>query len=316
MHAMTADLRQGELTIVRMCNLTGLSRASYYRQWRASAPREEEMAVRDAIQRIALEHRHYGYRRIGVQLRREGFAVNHKRVLRLMRQDNLLCLRKRSFVPATTDSKHSWRVVPNLAQSMEPTAVDQLWVADITYVRMREEFSYLAIILDAFSRRVIGWSLETHMLASLAIEALNMAITARRPLPQTLVHHSDRGLQYACSDYTAILNAHSILPSMSRVAYPYDNAKAESFMKTLKQEEVNAASYRNIHQARRQIRTFLEETYNRQRLHSALDYHSPVEFEARMQNRIPGIVQKAKLDFQGMGKSTEMNSRTINAGRQ
>jgi|HubBroStandDraft_2_1064218.scaffolds.fasta_scaffold110630_1 putative transposase len=311
MQTMTAGLPQGELPIARMCSLTGLSRAGYYRQWRASAPREEEVGVRDAIQRIALEHRYYGYRRIGAQLKREGFAVNHKRVLRLMRQDNLLCLRKRCFVPATTDSKHGWRVVPNLARFMEVSAIDQLWVADITYVRMREEFAYLAIIMDAFSRRVIGWALETHMLASLVIDALNMAISARRPLPGTLVHHSDRGTQYACGDYTAILNTHAILPSMSRVAYPYDNAKAESFMKTLKQEEVNAASYRNVHHARRQIKSFLEETYNHQRLHSALDYQSPVEFEAQMQNRIPGIVQRTKLDFRGMGKSTAMDDEVL-----
>jgi putative transposase len=306
-------LPQGELTIARMCSLSGVSRAGYYRHWQVSAPRQEEMGVRDAIQRISLAHRFYGYRRICAQLRREGFVVNHKRVLRLMRRDNLLCLRKRSFVPATTDSKHTWRVVPNLARFMELSALDQLWVADITYVRMLEEFAYLAIILDAFSRRVIGWALETHMLASLVIDALNMAIAARRPVPGTLVHHSDRGTQYACSDYTDILNAHRILPSMSRVANPYDNAKAESFMKTLKQEEVNASSYRNVRHARRQIGAFLDDTYNRQRLHSALDYRSPIEFEAQMQNRIPGIVQLPKLDFQGMGKSTAMNNKVLHA---
>jgi len=313
MQSVTAGLPQGELTIMRMCSLIGLSRAGYYRQWRASAPRQEEMGVRDAIQRIALANRHYGHRRIARQLKREGLCVNHKRILRLMRQDNLLCLRKRSFVPVTTDSKHGWRVVPNLARFMVPTAIDQLWVADITYVRMREEFAYLAIILDAFSRRVVGWALETHMLASLVVAALKMALAARTPLPGTLVHHSDRGTQYACSDYTDILNAHTILPSMSRVAYPYDNAKAESFMKTLKQEEVNASSYRDVHHARQQIGTFLENVYNRQRLHSALDYRSPVEFEAQMQHRIPGILAVAKEGFQGMGKSTAMIVRPNDA---
>jgi putative transposase len=306
MQSMTADLSQGEHTIARMCSLSGLSRAGYYRQWRTSAPRQEEMGVRDTIQRIALANRHYGHRRITAQLRREGMCVNHKRVLRLMRQDNLLCLRKRSFVPVTTDSKHGWRVVPNLARFMVPTAIDQLWVADITYVRMREEFSYLAIILDAFSRRVIGWALETHMLTSLVIAALKMALAARRPLPGTLVHHSDRGTQYACSDYTDILNEHGILTSMSRVAYPYDNAKAESFMKTLKQEEVNGSGYRDADHARREIGPFLEDVYNKQRLHSALDYRSPVEFEAQMQHRIPGILAIAKEGFQGRGKSTAM----------
>ena len=301
MQSMTADLPQGELTIMRMCNLTGLSRAGYYRQWRASAPREEEMGVRDAIQRAALANRHYGHRRIAAQLKREGMCVNHKRVLRLMRQDNLLCLRKRSFVPVTTDSKHGWRVVPNLARFMAPTAIDQLWVADITYVRMSEEFAYLAIILDAFSRRVIGWALETHMLASLVIAALEMALAARRPLPGTLVHHSDRGTQYACSDYTDILNQHGILPSMSRVAYPYDNAKAESFMKTFKTEEVDGRVYRDARHARSEIGPFIEDVYNKHRLHSALDYRSPIEFEAQMQHRIPGIITVAKEGFQGMG---------------
>jgi len=174
------------------------------------------------------------------------------------------------------------------------------------YVRLTEAFVYLAVILDAFSRRVIGWALETHMLASLVIAALKMALAARRPLPGTLVHHSDRGTQYACSEYTDILNEHAILPSMSRVAYPYDNAKAESFMKTLKQEEVNASGYRDVHQARQQIGIFLDDVYNRQRLHSALDYRSPVEFEAQMQHRIPGIIAVAKEGFQGRGKSTAM----------
>jgi transposase InsO family protein len=270
-----------------MCALTSLSRAGYYRHWRASAPREEAIGVRDAIQRIALENRHYGYRRIARALRREGFVVNQKRVLRLMRQDNLLCLRKRPFVPATTDSKHGWRVVPNLARGMKPTGIDQLWVADITYVRMREEFAYLAIVLDAFSRRVVGWALETHMQASLPIAALKMALEARRPAPFSLVHHSDRGVQYACADYTGVLDNNRVIASMSRPANPYDNAKAESFMKTLKQEEVDGSDYRDSQQARKSIGRFLETVYNRHRLHSALDYRPPVEFEADLLLSVP-----------------------------
>jgi transposase InsO family protein len=265
-----------------MCALAGVSRAGYYRYFQASAPRQEETCARDAIQRIALENRHYGYRRISVQLLREGMLVNHKRVLNIMRQDNLLCLKKqRPFVPLTTLSGHSWRVMDNLTRGLELTGIDQLWVADITYIRLLEEFVYLAIILDAFSRRAVGWALEDHLEASLAVAALEMAIEARRPQPGSLIHHSDRGVQYACADYTAALAKHDIRVSMSRVGNPYDNAKAESFMKTLKQEEVDAREYRNLDEARRQIGGFIE-IYNRQRLHSALAYRPPVEFESNL----------------------------------
>lgn len=262
-----------------MCALAQVSRAGYYRHWQACAPRQEETGLRDQVQRLSLANRHYGYRRIAALLRREGWLVNHKRVLRLMREDNLLCLRKRAFVPPTTDSRHHWRVYPNLAWRLQPMAVNRLWVADITYVRLAEEFAYLAVVLDAYSRRVVGWALETHLQTSLALAALDMALASRAPAPG-LVHHSDRGVQYACADYIARLEAHGIQPSMSRVGCPYGNAMAESFMKTLKQEEVDASAYRDVHHARRQIARFIEDVYNRQRLHSALDYRPPVEFEA------------------------------------
>jgi putative transposase len=281
---MTSPRPQGELTVERMCLLARVSRAGYYRGLQASAPRREETAVRDAIQRVALENRCYGYRRIARELRRDGLVVNYKRVLRLMRRDNLLCLRKRPFVPVTTDSRHEWRIVANLARGLVLTGPDQLWVADITYVRMLEEFAFLAVVLDAFSRRVIGWALDTHLRASLATTALQMAIAARQPAPDSLIHHSDRGVQYACSEYTGILETHGIQPSMSRVGNPYDNAKAESFMKTLKQEEVDGRDYRNLSQARDAIGAFIEGVYNRRRLHSALAYRPPVEFEKNIRD--------------------------------
>ena len=280
---MTSSLPQGcSTTIERLCRQAGVSRAGYYRFWRASAPRAHDTTVRDAIQRLALANgRHRGYRLVTFQLRQEGMIVNHKRVLRLMRADNLLCLRQRPFVPPTTDSRHGWPVVPNLARGMQPSGLDQLWVADITYIRLLEQFAYLAVVLDAFSRRVIGWAMADHLQASLAIDALKMAIAARRPIPGCLIHHSDRGTQYACSDYTELLAAHDITASMSRVGNPYDNAKAERFMRTLKTEQVDGTLYRDLQQARADIGPFIEQIYNAQRLHTALGYRSPIQFEAR-----------------------------------
>jgi putative transposase len=313
---MTTPMPQGAATVERLCALARVSRAGFYRHFLASAPRQADTQLRDAIQRLALAQRHYGYRRIAAQLRRDGWVINHKRVQRLMREDNLLCLRQRGFVPQTTASRHAWRVVPNLARGMVLTGLDQLWVADITYVRLREEFAYLAIVLDAFSRRVVGWALEGHLLADLAIAALKTAIAARRPARGTLIHHSDRGVQYACGDYVELLDAHQIQPSMSRVGNPYDNAKAESFMKTLKQEEVDGRAYRDIAEARAAIATFIDRVYNTARLHSALGYRSPAEYEADLANPANAVADGTALGFQGMRKSSVMGEKRVHVAPQ
>jgi len=262
-----------------MCDLLGVSRAAYYRHWQTSAPREEETELRDRLQELALAHRHYGYRRLAVLLRREGRVVNAKRVLRLMREDNLLCLRQRAFVPLTTLSDPAWPVVPNLVRHLQPTGSDQIWVADITYIRLREGFVFLAVVLDAFSRKVVGWVMADHLQASLAVQALQRALAARRP-PPGLIHHSDRGTQYACAEYRTILQHHGLQASMSWVGNPYDNAKAESFMATLKREQIDGRRYRDLIEATADIGAFIETVYNTDRLHSALGYRSPAEFEA------------------------------------
>jgi transposase InsO family protein len=271
---------QGGLTIRELCESARVSRASYYRNWRGQEPKQEEVALRDALQRLALQDRHCGYRRIGRLLKREGWTVNHKRVLRLMREDNLLSIRRRRFV-VTTDSEHPWRIYPNLARHMVVGGINQLWVSDITYVRLQREFIYLAVILDVYSRRVVGWSISRQLGSGFAVAALDLALTQRRPA-SGLIHHSDRGVQYASKDYVQRLEASGIVISMSRPGNPYDNAWAESFMKTLKVEEVDGRRYHDFDHAKSCIGTFIEEIYNGQRLHSALDYRSPKEFEAAL----------------------------------
>ena len=269
---------QGSLSIERMCGLARVSRAGFYRSLQERMPVEEDMEVRSAIQTIALEHRRrYGYRRITAELRRRGMLVNHKRVARIMREDNLLGVQPRAFV-VTTDSDHELEVYLNLARRMKLTGVNQLWVADITYIRLKAEFVYLAVILDSYSRKVVGWALERTLAARLPIAALEHAIAERHP-PPGLVHHSDRGVQYASGDYVRILQKHAIIPSMSRPANPYDNASCESFMKTLKREEIYANQYQDLNHLRANIQEFIEQYYNRQRLHSALGYLPPEEFE-------------------------------------
>ena len=260
-----------------LCAAVELSRASYYRHRGTPKTTPDSMGLRDALQKIAVQWPAYGYRRISQELKRRGYPVNHKRVLRLMRQDNLLCLRRKAFV-RTTDSGHPFPVFANLAAGLVPTGRNQLWVADITYIRLRSEFVYLAVVLDAYSRRVVGWALGRTLEAELALTALRMAVAERQPAPG-LVHHSDRGVQYACWAYRELLAEHGIRGSMSRVGNPYDNAFAESFIKTLKYEEVYRNEYADLAEAAAGIGEFIDQVYNRQRLHSALGYRPPLEFE-------------------------------------
>jgi transposase InsO family protein len=268
-----------------MCALARVSRAGFYRHPAEAPQADRDMAVRDALQRIALEFPTYGWPRMTRELQRRGWAVNHKRVYRLMREDNLLCLRKRKFV-VTTDSDHGLPVYPNLARQMTLTGLDQLWVADLTYIRLELEFVYLAVILDALSRRVIGWALDRTLDTKLTLQALRMALAKRRPTPG-LVHHSDRGVQYASHDYTQLLRDHRAQISMSRKANPWDNAACESCIKTLKYEEVYRTEYRDLAEARAGIGAFLEKVYNQKRLHSALGYLPPAEFERGLLTQNP-----------------------------
>jgi putative transposase len=281
---------QGNLNVERLCRLAEVNRTGFYRELKRREPAEEEMAVREAVQQIALAHRRqYGYRRVTAELRRRGMVVNHKRVARMMRSDNLLAIRKRKFV-TTTDSRHEHEIFYNLARQMQPKVPNQLWVADITYIRLRQEFVYLAVILDAFSRRVVGWNLGRYCHSRLAVTALERAIAERRPGPG-VVHHSDRGVQYACTDYLRVLAQHKMISSMSRAACPYDNAACESFMSTLKREEIHARAYRDLAELTAHVQEFIERYYNTQRLHSALGYRTPEEFE-RENYRLPDLSAK------------------------
>jgi putative transposase len=262
-----------------MCQAATVSRAGYYR-FHGREPADPDMELRSQIQKIALANPYYGYRRVQAELQRRGQQVNHKRVRRLMREDNLLCLRRRAFV-RTTDSRHGFSVYPNLAREMVLSDINQLWVADITYIRLQSEFIFLAVILDAYSRRVIGWELSNSLAAELTLGALRKALKGRDFAPG-LAHHSDRGVQYACADYTQLLREHGIQISMSRRGNPYDNARVESFIKTLKYEEVYRADYQDQREVRSSIGRFLEKVYNQKRLHSALGYLSPAQFERNL----------------------------------
>jgi transposase InsO family protein len=267
-----------------MCRLSGVSRAGFYRDWQQQRPQEAETELRDQIQKEALNHRRCGYRRIHALLKNAGVTVGQGVVRRILRSDNLLAVRKRKFV-ATTDSHHPYTAYANLAQYVTVEGVNQVWVADMTYIRLCREFVYLAVVLDVFSRKVVGWSLGRSLNGVLPLAALNQAIANRNP-PAGLVHHSDRGSQYACNEYVKRLETCGAVISMSRPARPWENAYCESFMNTLKSEEINARGYSNLEELQGNIEDFIEHYYNRERLHSALAYQSPETFE-RQQAALP-----------------------------
>jgi len=267
-------------SIRHLCELLQVNRAWYYARQHVTiepSKQAEEVALRDAIEQIMLDFSGYGYRRVTHALQRDGWKVNHKRVLRVMREESLLCHLKRHFVH-TTDSHHPYPVYPNLVNGRTPDAPDVIWVADLTYIRLRSEFVYLATILDAYSRRCVGWNLSTRIDTHLALDALEEALATREVKPG-LIHHADRGVQYASIAYTERLLSVGVQISMSAKGNAYDNAKAESFFKTLKQEEVYLKQYQTFQEAQSNIGQFIDEVYNMKRLHSSLGYVPPVEFE-------------------------------------
>jgi len=251
------------------------SRSSYY--YKSKSKESKEKALISRIEKIVEEFGGYGYRRVTVQLHREGVPVNHKKVLRIMREQELLCKPKRRHV-RTTDSQHSYNVYPNLLEERTVTGINHVWIADITYIRIIYGFVYLSVILDLFSRKAIGYAVSKNIDTSLTLTALHMAVESRQP-PRGVIHHSDRGVQYASNDYVGILNRYGFRISMARKGNPYDNAVAESFMKTLKSEEVYLWEYQTLSDVQKRLPYFIEHVYNQKRLHSSLGYRPPDEFE-------------------------------------
>lgn len=266
-----------ELSLRKLCAAVGAGRTWWYTHPSPEVIAERDTALRDAIERLVLEFPGYGYRRVTKTLQRDGWDVNHKRVLRVMREESLLCQLERRFV-RTTDSAHGFRTYPNLLAELVPARPDQAWVADLTYIRLPTTFAYLACVLDAWSRRCIGWELSRSIDTTLTLSALDRALATRHPAPG-LIHHSDRGVQYASAPYVARLREAGAQVSMSAVGNPYDNAKAESFFKTLKREEVYLNSYQSFRDAEEQLDRFIGDVYNAKRLHSSLGYVPPIEFE-------------------------------------
>lgn len=287
MNELIEQQSHSKKAVAPLCRLAQVSRSTYYRHGTqyVGAPDQPDPLSAE-VHRICAEYPRYGYRRVTYELRRRGHLCNRKRVLALMRTEKLLCRPRKRFVPRTTDSRHTLSVYRNIAPTMIVTQPNQLWVADLTYISMVHGFVYLAVIMDACSRRAIGWAIDTHIDVTLSLRALRMALAARRPITPGLVHHSDRGVQYACHDYVDLLTSHKITISMSRKGNPYDNAMAESFMKTLKTEEVSLNEYETLHDAKHNIDRFIASVYNTKRLHSSLSYQTPIEYEATFNNTL------------------------------
>ena len=281
-------IEETNISLAKACSALKISRSCYY-NWRAEEKKEDlDKYLRKEIEGIAKEFPFYGYRRISKELGRRDLLVNHKKVLRLMKEDNLICRRKKAFRPVTTDSDHNYNIYPNLIKDIEVTGLNQVWVSDITYVQLLEGFIYLAAIIDIFSRKCIGWALGRNIDTFLVLGALNMAIRNRKHLDLLgLIHHSDRGVQYASNEYVNLLVRNGIRISMSTSGNPYDNAFAESFNKTIKVEEVYMNEYNTFEDALQNIKHFIETVYNKKRLHSSIGYVPPEEFERE--------VMKAKL---------------------
>ena len=298
---------QGSLRIERMCQLAQVSRAGFYRCLKGRVGIQEEMEVRSQIQEIAVEHRRrYGYRRITAELRRRGLVVNHKRVLRIMGEDSLLSAHRGTFFG--TSFNHDLEVYLNLASRMTLTGTNQLWVADITYIRLQREFVYLAVILDAFSRKVVGWALDRTLASQLPVAVLKQAVDQRQP-PPNLVHHSDRGVQYWSGDYLKVLQQNRIIPSMSRPGNTYDNASCESFLKTLKREEIHANDYQDLGHLYANVEAFIQQYYNRRRLHSALGYRTPEDFEKEIErlSAVPNFAAATVSFSPGIGGTIDFS---------
>lgn len=259
-----------------------LASSSYYYKPNPGRRSGSDAELRDHIERIQGEFAGYGYRRLGKQLRREGIYVNDKRIRRVQRQYQLFPVRWQSFKIATTDSNHGYKVYRNLLAGLTLTGTDQAWVADITYIRILKGFVYLAALLDRYSRKVIGWAISKRIDAELCLAALRIALDKRQP-PAGCVHHSDRGVQYACHEYIAMLEGAHMQISMSRTGNPYDNAHMESFFKTLKYEAVHLSNYETYGEVIEHLPHFIEEVYNKKRLHSALGYLPPEEYEMTIQ---------------------------------